>query len=293
MLRSIHFSFRLAIGLAALGVFCAPPASGQDFRYQKTLFHWSAGSWEEDEDAVDRIVTDRPHFSEASSLVGLGTVQLETGFTFFRNDDDGVKTLTYSQPEPLLRWGIFAEWFEFRLAYNYLVEDSTPDGGPLSRASGSDDIYIGAKLGLTEQFGILPEMALFPQMRVPSGDPDFTSRSVLPGFNFAYSWMLNDWIELECNTQLNRRLDEVDHYYMEFIQTANIEYDLSERVGAFTEWIMFTPCGAIQAHTEHYLHGGFVYFVTPNIQLDAHVGFGVSQAADDLAFTGVGLSIRF
>ena len=36
---------------------------------------------------------------------------------------------------------------------------------------------------------------------------------------------------------------------MEFIQTANIEYDLSEHWGAFTEWVMFSPCGAITAQT--------------------------------------------
>ena len=268
-------------------------SSAQEMRYQKTLLHWStAGVTEEEEPELDRIITDRPHFSEASNLVGLGTIQLETGFTFFRNDDGGVKTTLHSFPEPLLRAGIFAEWFEFRLAYNYLIED-TATAQRSSRASGSDDIYVGAKIALAQQAGLLPEMAIFPQMRVPTGARAFTSQQVLPGFNLAYSWMLNDWIELECNTQLNRRRDDSEHFYMEFIQTANIEYDLSERWGAFTEWIMFSPCGALSAQTQHYFHGGFVFFVTRNFQLDAHVGLGVSQAADDLAFTGVGASFRW
>ena len=280
------------LAIALVAALITTESNGQEFRYQKTLFHWAGSEGEEEEPEVDRIVTDRPHFSEASSLVGLGTVQLETGYSIFRNDDGGVKTTLLSFPEPLLRVGVFAEWFEFRLAYNYLIEDTrTPLGS--SQASGSDDIYVGAKLALATQSGFLPEIAIFPQMRVPTGARVFSNEQVLPGFNLAYSWMLNDWIELECNTQLNRRRDDSEHFYMEFIQTINIEYDLSERWGAFTEWVMFTPSGAITAQTQHYLHGGFVYFPTPNIQLDAHVGFGVSQAADDLAFTGVGASFRW
>jgi len=294
------------LAIAVVAALIATESNGQEFRHQKTLFHWAGSEGEEEEPEVDRLVTDRPHFSEASSLVGLGRTQLETGYSIFRNDDGGVKTTLLSFPEPLLRVGVFAEWFEFRLAYNYLIEDTRTALGS-SRASGSDDIYVGAKLALATQSGFLPEMAIFPQMRVPTGARVFSNEQVLPGFNLAYSWMLNDWIELECNTQLNRRRDESrhehvvppvvpdvgDHFYMEFIQTINFEYDLSERWGAFTEWIMFTPCGAITAQTQHYLHGGFVYFPTPNIQLDAHVGFGVSQAADDLAFTGVGASFRW
>ena len=280
------------LAIAVVAALFTTTLSGQEFRYQKTLFQWSGSEGEEEEPEVDRIVTDRPHFSEASSLVGLGTVQLETGYTIFRNDDGGVKTTLHSFPEPLLRVGVFAEWFEFRLAYNYLIEDTRTALGS-SRASGSDDIYVGAKLALATQSGFLPEMAIFPQMRVPTGARVFSNEQVLPGFNLAYSWMLNDWIELECNTQLNRRRDDSEHFYMEFIQTANVEYDLSERWGAFTEWVMFTPCGAITAQTQHYLHAGFVYFPTPNIQLDIHAGFGVSRAADDLAFTGVGASFRW
>lgn len=43
--------------------------------------------------------------------------------------------------------------------------------------------------------------------------------------------------------QLNRQLVDADHYYAEFIQAANLEYDLSENVGAFTEFTASIPCG--------------------------------------------------
>src|SRR5688572_5424118 len=76
----------------------------------KTIFAWSdvEAEVDEDDEAPDRLVTDRPHFSEASSLVGLGRVQLETGYSYFR-DNDGGTFQTHSFPEPLLRAGLFAE----------------------------------------------------------------------------------------------------------------------------------------------------------------------------------------
>jgi hypothetical protein len=263
---------------------------------RKTLLIWnSPGPAEntEQENEQDRIVTDRPHFSEASSLVGLGVTQIETGYSFFFDKEDDVTTRTHSFPEPLLRVGIFAEWFEFRLGYNYLVQSINQPGQGTRSFSGSDDLYLAAKLALAEQAGIFPEVAFFPQMRLPTGSPAFTSREVLPGFNLAYSWVITDLIELECNTQLNRRLDGSDHFFSQFIQTANIEYNLGAKWGGFTEWFCFVPSGSLSELPQHYFHGGFVYFPTPNIQLDIHSAVGLTPASDDLAFTGAGFSMRF
>lgn len=222
MLRTSWYFVVLSLALSSL---CVQPAvtNAQDderlftssFRMRKTLLAWNA-SQEEDEPEEDddpRLVTDRPHFSEASSLVGLGRVQLETGYTFFRDADAGTVVSTHSFPEPLLRMGVFADWFELRLGYNYLIEQTSTAAGPSSRVRGSDDMYLGAKLALAEQLGVLPEVAIFPQARIPTGSSAFTARQMLPGFNLAYSWKLNKLLELECNTQLNRRVDDVQHFY--------------------------------------------------------------------------------
>lgn len=254
----------------------------------ETLFAWNAEP-SDTEPKDPRLVTDRPHFSEASSLVGLGVVQLETGYSIFSDRSEGRRTTTHSFPEPLLRMGLFAEWFEFRIASNYLIERTTGE----RLATGVDDLYVGAKVAMTKQAGFLPEIAIFPQMRVPAGSRVFTSGQVLPGVNIAYSWKLNELLELECNTQFNNRRDDALHTYLEAIQTLNLEYDLSDKLGAFTELIAFLPTGETAARQEYYFHAGFQYFVTVNLQLDIHAGMGLNEAAADLAFTGVGLSARF
>jgi len=268
-----------------------PTTSAHSFRHEKTLLRWP-GQPTAEPGRSETIVTDRPHVSEASSLVGLGTYQLESGYSYFHDSNAGVTSEGRSFGEPLLRLGVFAEWFELRLADSYLMERTRDPVNGNERIRGFDDLYLGAKLGLTQQDGYLPEMAIFPQMRLPIGHDGFTSGEVLPGYLFAYSWAINDWLELECNNQANRRIDEVDHTYVELIQTANFEVTLTDRLGSFYEFLLFTPNGAIAQPTEYYFHTGFVYLITPNVQFDTHVGFGLNDAAADLAFTGVGLSFR-
>ncbi|MBA4020662.1 MAG: hypothetical protein C0483_26175, partial [Pirellula sp.] len=261
--------------------------------YPKTLLEWAdAPEEEEPEEANPRIVTDRPHFAEATSTVGLGRVQVETGYTYFGDDESGTKIQRHSFPETLLRLGILREWFEFRLGYNYFVEN-TNTGGIRTRLSGSDDIYLGAKVALVKQSGILPEFTIFPQMRVPTGHPNFTSGQVLPGVNFAYCWMLTEKLELEANTQVNRRGDDgIDHYYTEIFQTFNFEYDLHEKVMLFNEFVLVSPNGALAASCQYYEHAGIHFFLLPNVQIDFHAGVALNRAADDF-FGGSGFCFRW
>jgi hypothetical protein len=100
-------------------------------------------------------------------------------------------------------------------------------------------------------------------------------------------------LELECNTQFNNRRDDALHTYLEAIQTANLEYDPSDKVGAFTELIAFLPSDSLVAQPEYYFHAGFQFFITPNVQFDIHAGAGLNRDAADLAFAGAGLSWRF
>lgn len=279
---------------------CAEPFfSPRDIepRGPKALLEWSNKSDEEEEEGEadvfgDRIITDRPHVAEAASLVGLGRAQIETGYTYFLDRNAGTKVQTHSFPEPLLRVGLFREWFEFRFAYNYLVEQ-TNDFNGRTRLSGSDDIYVGAKVALAEQSGIFPELTVFPQMRVPTGSRAFTAGQVLPGMNFAYAWEITKRLELECNTQVNRRRDDdIDHFYVQILQTINFEYTLHQKLMVFNEFILLSPCGANVALPEYYYHNGAQFFLTNNFQLDVHAAVGLNRNAANF-FGGTGLCWRY
>jgi hypothetical protein len=258
-----------------------------------TLFSWNYGEGGEGGPNLDEpIITDRPDFTEASVTVGLGVVQLEGGYTYIYDSDANGSTRTHSYPETLLRVGVLADWFELRVGWSYFEETNTVFGVGRDTASGSDDLYLGMKFALTGQEGILPEMALVPQTRVPTGSDEFTADEMLPGLNWLYGWDVTDWLAVGAQTQMNRRLDDVTgDPYGEFSQSATINYRFIERVGAYTEWFVLAPSGADTNPTEHYFDGGFTFLVTDDFQLDARAGVGLNEAADDL-FAGLGFAFR-
>jgi hypothetical protein len=260
---------------------------------RKTLMQWSYGtSFSGGPPGYDEpLASDRPDFTEASVTVGRGVAQVEMGYTYFTDDEGGVERREHSYPEMLWRIGMFAEWFEFRIAYSHASGSSQVGQLPIENFSGGEDLYLGVKLGLTPQEGILPEMALVLQTTVPTGHGDVTAGITQPGFNWLYGWEVNDFIGIGGSTQMNRAVDDLDEVYLEFAQSFTINYALAEQLGAFTEWFVLVPSGSEVARTEHYLDGGFVYRVTNNLQLDVRAGIGLSQAAFDF-FGGTGVVIR-
>ena len=256
---------------------------------QGTLMRWNSDLAQEGGPNLDEpLVTDRPDFTEASVTVGRGVIQVESGYSYFFDNDGTDQTIVQTYPESLFRIGLFADWFEARVAYNYASEQINGIDN-----SGSEDLYMGAKLAITGQAGLLPEMAIVPQMTVPTGDDSLSADETQPGVNFLYSWGVNDFISTAGSTQFNRALDEaVIDSYTEWAQSWTIGYSLLENWGAYTEWFAFFPHSASSAQTEHYFNGGVTFLITDNIQWDIRAGMGLNDAADDY-FVGTGLSFRF
>lgn len=258
-----------------------------------TLFQWSYGtSFSGGPDLDEPLVTDRPDFTEASSTVGRGVAQIEFGYTYTYNSDAGESVRSQSFGEPLLRYGILADWLELRVAL-FPVDERTSTAGVSNSTGGTEDLYLGFKIGLTPQEGILPEMAVIPQMTVPTGSSAFTADEVLPGLNWIYAWEVNDFISTGGSTQFNRTTDEgTGNAYTEWAQSWTVAYTLTDNLGAYTEWFAFFPHSADTATPEHYFNGGFTYLLSSDVQWDIRAGTGLNNAADDY-FLGTGLSVRF
>lgn len=257
----------------------------------KTLFAWHGkertmvdGSEEEP------LQSDRPDFTEASTAVGLHYVQLETGYTY-TNDEEGQSLHQHSFPEALVRIGMFAEWFEFRIAANHGIANNFV-GGAATSARGAEDLYLGCKFALTEQDGWLPEMVLLPQMTVPSGAQVFTTGEVMPGVNWLYGWDVTEKFSIAGSTQVNRSLDDSGVFYTEWAQSLTTGLSLTEKLGMYNEFFALFPHKAADALPEYYYDAGFTYLVHNNLQFDIRAGVGLNHAAADF-FTGAGAVLRF
>jgi hypothetical protein len=277
---------RCAVVFSVIGILVVPSfralAQARD-SLPATLFAWRGVPRPLGEPGP--IVTDRPDFTEASSTVGLGIIQVETGYTFVRDGD----THAHSWGEPLVRVGALANWLEFRVAaFPLTVTDAS---GSMSR-SGFEDLYLGAKCALTLQETFLPEIAVVIQMTVPTGSEEFSDGRVLPGVNLLYGWDLTDDLSLGGSTQFNSALDDHGTRVDEWVQSVALGYGLTDRLGVYAEWYSFHPGGPGKGTTQRYLNGGLAFLATDDLQCDVRGGMGVNDEAEDL-FLGVGISFRF
>ena len=255
-----------------------------------TLFRWSAYPQVAGGPQLDEpLETDRPDFTEASVTVGRGVAQVEFGYTYTSGGDGAGREQSYG--EPLLRYGVLADWLEFRMAV-FPVRSETGSGAAKTVESGFADLYLGFKIGLTPQADWLPEIALMPQMNVPSGKAALSSPSVSPGVCTIYGWELTDEWSMAGQSQWNRAFEDDDDSYLEFSQAWVFSRSLSDELGMYVEWFALWPSGASRVRAEHYIDGGFTYLISDDIQLDIRAGKGLTGASDDW-FLGTGLSVRF
>ena len=239
------------------------------------------------------LVTDRPDFTEASSVVGRGRVQLESGYTFVRDRSAGIETTAHAVPQFVWRIGV-TEAIELRIVWDagYLFErevDRTT--GTVTKQSGGTDMDLGVKIALTKQDHWIPESALIATLSAPTGASEFRSYKTQPRSNLLYSWDLNEDISLACSTGL-AALTEGDDNFIFFHQSASLGFSLTDKWGMYTEWFVHAFSGAEVSAPQHYADGGFTYQFTPNFQVDWRIGFGLNEHADDL-FTGVGYALRW
>lgn len=236
----------------------------------------------------DVIATDRPDFTEASSTVGRNRIQLESGYTYSRNREAGVQN-QHSYPEALFRIGMFADWFEWRIAQNY---SSTHMPGAVSQ--GPEDLYVGVKLALTEQKEYMPESALIIQATVPTGPDSTTTGKTLPGMNYLFGWDITDKISMGGSIQGNAAVTDSGQSYLELAQSVTVGYSFTEKLGSYIEWFGIEPFSgnAPDIGPYYYFDGGFTYKFTPNFQYDIRAGVGLNKQSDDF-FVGAGFAVRF
>jgi Putative MetA-pathway of phenol degradation len=237
------------------------------------------------------LVTDRPDFTEASSTVGRGTVQVESGYTFSRNRAAGVAG-AHALPELLVRFGVLSDAVELRVGQSVTRSQVTSTGGQTVWVGGADDLYLGAKIAARPQLGWKPEVALVLQSTLPTGHRDVGAGRALPGVNLLYGWeILPDRFSLGGSTQVNAAAPINGARATEYAQSVTFGYEFNQRFGSYAESFVLETRAFGARRRAAYANGGFRFKVLPDLQLDLRAGVGLNHDADDLFF-GVGLAVR-
>lgn len=245
------------------------------------------------------MTTDRPDTTESPFTVDAGHVQVETtllGYARSRPDDDDAVTDSYEMATTNVRIGLTNET-EINLVWQPYGTARTRQPGVLTtHDSGVGSFDIRGKINVwgNDTFAKTGSaLALLPFITLPTDDDSGISPEFVEGgliVPAAFTLPHNFGLGVNGGAVWGKD-DDASGYHTEYIATASLSYEWSSKLGTYYEI-------ATTFHTEDprgdivILATGVTYAVTDNLQLDAGINFGVTEAADRFN-PFVGVSQRF
>lgn len=267
---------RVGVGIPLLLAGCATTAGGQG-----------------NDGALPPISPNRPTFSDGTSLVPVGHVQMETGWTFARRTQAGTGTERHSVPEVVGRFRA-SESLEVRLLWGGYAWSESDDGGVTARDDGATDPAVAIVVPIAAQEGWRPAFAIEVGTTLGVGDSDIGSGHADPVAKVLWSYgggELPEWLGVGGNLVAAYPTEAGDR----FTQTAASVYATFAVPGPdtswFVEWFLVARPANNVASTQS-VDVGVVQRLSPTIAVDARIGCGLDDRADDV-FGGVGISFLF
>lgn len=243
------------------------------------------------------LTTDRPDTTESPFTVDAGRVQIESnliGYARSRPDGDGAFADIYELGTTNIRIGVTtaAEVNVVWQPYG-IVRTRTPDPVDATRSSGVGGLELRAKYNFwgndafeapgSTAFGILPFVSL-PTDRGNGISPDH----VTGGFILPFAVKLTDKFGLGLNAGVDLvRNEDTDGYHPEYLASASLSYGWTEQLSTYYEIAGRFGTRDPRGDTV-VLATGFTYQFTKNLQIDAGINVGVTDAADRInPFAGI------
>jgi hypothetical protein len=290
---SVKFFSRNCI-IGKLAILCLIAGNSPGFgvaqerlRDSRTIANWMGYQQASEDD--DSLNSERPTFTPNSTSLGRGVFQVETGYMHTRSSAIGAPAMVSHQlPETQLRWGIFADWLEFRISQAFLIQEELN-----TRLNGASDTQVGFLIALTKQKHFVPECSWISFVSLPSGSSWASDGITRGGSALSYSWGFLDTWTLGASTHMNSEIDDQDSSaYLATYQSCYLKRGIGEKASVYGEWYASFPYKATTAIPEHYLNTGILVLIRENLQWDARVGMGLLDDGSN-SFAGTGLTIRF
>ena len=227
--------------------------------------------------SIEPIQADRPDQTETPAIVPKGMFQVETGFTFQKTD---AISKSFSLPTTLWKYGV-NENFELRLITEFLSEEINNE-----KISGLAPIYVGFKVKLAEEKGIIPKTSFIAHIGLSNAaSTRYKTDYFAPEFRFAMQHTLSEKFSLSYNLG-----SEWDGFSAEptFLYTLTTGYAITSKIGSYIEVYGFAPQNN---RANHNLDGGITYLINNNFMVDLSSSFGITDNAPD-HYIAFGFSFR-
>ncbi len=242
------------------------------------------------------IATDRPDFGASTAVLPVRTIQLETGVKRTQNGSVDTNQIL----ESLLRFGL-AEPVELRLGWaglNGVFDDNVA-------FSGAGDLSFGVKLELAAGGGWKPAASILGTLTIPSGERGFSAGEEIPELRLALGWTLTPRYGLTLNagsfwTTIPRYVDSgflveqmmlgsgEDSRESNEFWSATIGVSGEDGHSFYLEVFGIMPAEGSERQN---LGVGYLYLISPRMQLDLYAGTGLNNSAPDV-YVGAGFSVR-
>ena len=291
--RNVH-AFKAAgataLALASFLVLPAPAASGSDAatggetpdKSGYTLLNPTPRS------LLRELSTDRPDKTEGPYTVDAGHFQLEMDLVSYVRDRDksgggDTRTETWAVAPVNLKLGLFHD-VDLQLAIDTYTNLRTEDlvAGTTDRRSGFGDMTLRLKKNFWGNDGGKTSFAMMPFLKFPTNQHDLGNHAVEGGVIFPLALKLPAGWDMGLMTEVDFLRNETDKgYHASSINSITFGHDIVGNLGGYLEFFSEVSAedGLPWVGT---VDTGLTYGITDNMQLDAGINIGVTEAADDL-----------
>jgi hypothetical protein len=247
------------------------------------------------------MTTDRPDTTESPFTIDAGHVQVETNLAAYvrsRPDVDGAVTDTFEFATTNIRIGLTTNTEVNVVWQPYGSARTRSAGGAASQhASGIGGLDIRGKINLwgNDTFDNMGSaLALLPFLTLPTDSDNGISPGQVEGgliVPLALALPANFGLGLNGGVVWVKS-DGADGYHAEYLATASLAYEWNAKLGTYYEVAATFNTGDPRSDSVVLLGTGVTYAMSENLQLDAGVNFGVTDAADRIN-PFIGISRRF
>jgi hypothetical protein len=234
------------------------------------------------------LSTDRPDTTESPFTVDAGHVQLELSFVDLAFDDTGrVESRALSVSPLLLKVGLTND-IDIALGIDPYTRIRSEDSTTETTTEGFGDTVVRLKFNLCGNDAGDSAFALMPFVKIPTASDGLGNDELEGGLILPYSFALSEGWSLGLMAEADLIRDAANQgYVIDFVHTATVGRGIIGDLSGYVEYAGFYNLNADEDYRA-YFDAGLTYGLTSDLQLDAGIRVGLTDAAEDFGlFTGI------
>jgi hypothetical protein len=230
-------------------------------------------------DLMRELSTDRPDVTESAYTVDAGHVQVEISLVEFVHDEDDELSIAPTN----IKVGLLNN-MDLQFVFEPYIHAPNADGFGGTQVRLKTNIW--GNDGGDTALGVMPYVA-FPTADNEFGATDHLEGGIIVPISIS---LPRDWtLAMMGEIDFLRDADD-EGYGTSFLHTVSVSHPIWDELGGYVEYVGFAN-DDLGATYSGLVGGGLTYGLTPDVQLDAAIYFGISDAAEDIA-ARIGVSFR-